>query len=59
MYKLTKGEYSHLLDNAVTATYKKATEGIKDIINRKGIKYAKRAYIYLIEQKLTAEVVVL
>ena len=49
MYKLTKDEYSHLLDNAVTATYKKATEGNKDIINRKGIKYAKRAYIYLIE----------
>ena len=48
MYKLTKDEYSHL-DNAVTATYKKATEGNKDIINRKGIKYAKRAYIYLIE----------
>ena len=44
MYKLTKDEYNHLLDNAVTATYKKATKGIKDIINKEDIKYAKQAY---------------
>ena len=34
MHKLTKDEYNHLLDNAVTATYKRVTEGIKDIINK-------------------------
>ena len=28
MYKLTKDEYNHLLENAVTATYKKTTKGI-------------------------------
>ena len=41
MYKLTKDECSHLLDKAVSATYKKATKGIEDIINKEGIKYAK------------------
>ena len=41
MYKLTKDEYNHFLDNAVTATYKKAMKGIKDIINKDGIMYAK------------------
>ena len=46
MYKLTKDEYNHLLDNAVTATYKIATKGIEDIINKEGIKYAKRGDIF-------------
>ena len=51
MYKLTKDEYNHLLDNGVTATYKKATKGIEDIINEEGItskifRYAKRADIF-------------
>ena len=46
MYKLTKDEYNHLLDNAVTATYKKATKGIEDIINKEGIKYVKRANVF-------------
>ena len=46
MYKLTKDEYNHLLDNAVTATYKKARKGIEDIINKEGIKYANRANIF-------------
>ena len=32
MYKLTKNEYKHLLDNAGTAT-----KGIEDIINEEGI----------------------
>ena len=45
MYKLTKVEYNHLLDNAVTATYKRATEGIEDIINKEGMKYTKLADI--------------
>ena len=35
MYKLTKNEYKHLLDNAGTAT-----KGIEDIINEEGIVYA-------------------
>ena len=51
MYKLTKDEYNHLLDNGVTATYKKATKGIEDIINEEGItskifRYAKRADMF-------------
>ena len=46
MYKLTKDDYNHLLDNAVTATYKRATEAIKDVRNKKGIKYEKRADIF-------------
>ena len=51
MYKLTKDEYNHLLDNGVTATYKKATKGIEDITNEEGItskifRYAKRADIF-------------
>ena len=39
MFKLTKDEYNHL-DNAVTATYKRATEGIEDIMNKEGMKRA-------------------
>ena len=46
MYKLTKDEYNHLLDNAVTATYKKAMKGIKDIIDEEGIKFTKWADIF-------------
>ena len=46
MYKLTKDKYNHLLENAVTATYKKVTNEIEDIINKEGIKYAKRADIF-------------
>ena len=46
MYKLTKDECNHLVGNAVTATYKKATKGIKDIINKKDMKYAKRVDIF-------------
>ena len=42
MYKLSKDENNHLLDNTVTAIYKRGTEGIKDIINKEGMKYAKR-----------------
>ena len=45
-HKLTKDEYNPLLDNTVTATYKKATKGIEDNINKEGIKYAKRADIF-------------
>ena len=46
MYKLTKDEYNDLLDNAVTATYKRATERIEDIINKEGMKYTKRADVF-------------
>ena len=46
MYNLTKDEYNHLLENAVTATHKTAREGIDEIINKKSIKYAKRADIF-------------
>ena len=47
MYKLTNDEYSHLLDNAVTAAYDKATERIKNSINEEGLKYTKRADIFV------------
>ena len=46
MYKLTKNEYKHLLDNAVTRTCKKATKGIEGIINKEGIKYAKQGDMF-------------
>ena len=46
MYNLTKDEFNRLLDNAVTASYKKATKGIKDTINIKGLEYAKRTDIF-------------
>ena len=46
MFKLTKDDSNHLLVNAVTATYERATEGIEDIINEEGTKCAKRADIF-------------
>ena len=46
MYKLTKDDYNHLLDNVVSATYKKVTKGIEDIINKEGIKYSTQADIF-------------
>ena len=46
MHKLTKDGYNHLLNNAVTPTYKKATKGIENIINKEDIKYGKRADIF-------------
>ena len=46
MYKLTKDEYHHFLDKAVTPTYQKATKGIEDIINKEGIRYTKRADLF-------------
>ena len=41
MYSITKDVYSHLLDNAVTATFKKTAKEIEDSINEKDTKYAK------------------
>ena len=46
MHKLTKDDYNHLLNNAVTPTYKKATKGIENIINKEGINNAKRVDIF-------------
>ena len=45
MYKLAKDECNHLLDIAVTASYKKVTKGIDDSINEDSKMYAKRADI--------------
>ena len=42
----SKYQYNHLLDNPVTATCKKATKGIEDIISEEGINYAKRADMF-------------
>ena len=38
--------YKQQSNNALTATYKKSTKGIKDIINKENIKYAKQAGIF-------------
>ena len=43
MYRLTKSEHEKLVNNAVTATYKKAPEGIKTKIDKEGIKIAEKA----------------
>ena len=38
MYKSTKDEYNHPLDNAVNSAYKRAAQGIEGIINKETIK---------------------
>ena len=45
MYRLDKEEYRHLLQNAVTTTYKKSNKETERRINCEGIKYAKEANI--------------
>ena len=45
MYRLEKEEYHHLLQNAVTTTYKKCNKETERKINCEGIKYAKEANI--------------
>ena len=45
IYQLEKGKYYHLLQNAVTTTYKKSNKEKARRINCKGIKYAKEANI--------------
>ena len=45
MYRLEKEEYHHLLQNAVTTTYKKSNKETERKINCEGIKYAKEANI--------------
>ena len=45
MYRLEKEEYRHLLQNAVTTTYKKSNKETERRINCEGIKYAKEANI--------------
>ena len=46
MYKLTKDECNHLVDNAVTATYRKGTKETEGNINEESITFAKRADIF-------------
>ena len=43
MYRLTKEEHDKLVHNAVTKTYKKAPEGIKERIDKEGVGIAKKA----------------
>ena len=43
MYRLTKEEHEKLVSNAVTATYKKAPNGIKEKIDKEGTVTAKKA----------------
>ena len=45
MYWLDKEEYCHLLQNAVTTTYKKSNKETERRINCEGIKYAKEKNI--------------
>ena len=46
MYKLTKKEEkNHLLGNAITVTYQKATRGMEGFINEEDINYRKPADI--------------
>ena len=45
MYQLDKEEYHHLLQNTVTATYKKSNKERERRINYEGIKQAKEANI--------------
>ena len=41
IYKITKEQYSHLLNNAVTSTYKKSNKNVALQVNEQGKKYAK------------------
>ena len=43
MYRLTKEEHDKLVYNAITTTYKKAPDGIKETIDKEGIGIAKKA----------------
>ena len=45
MYRLPKAEHDELVNDAVTAPYKKAPGNIKGKIDKEGIKYAKEAKI--------------
>lgn len=45
MYRLSKEEYRQLRTNAVTAKYKKASNKIKENVDKTGLKFAKRAGI--------------
>ena len=44
MYRLTKAEHEKLVNDAVTATYKKTSDGI-DKIDKEGVKIAKEKSI--------------
>ena len=41
MYRLTNAEHEKLVNDAITATYKKASDGIKTKIDKEGVKIAK------------------
>ena len=43
MYRLSKDQYNQLKHNAVTSTYKKASNKIKNEMNKGGVKFAKKA----------------
>ena len=43
MYRLSKDEYCRLRTNAVTATYKKASNKLKEKVDKAGLKFAKKA----------------
>ena len=45
MYRLDKDEYRHVLQNAITTTYKKSNKEKERRINYEGTKYAKEANI--------------
>ena len=43
MYRFTEEEHDKLLHNAVTATYKKSPEGIRENIDKEGMGVVKKA----------------
>ena len=45
MYRLSKEEYSNLLQNSITSKYEKTDKNIAININKEGIKHAKEASI--------------
>ena len=45
MYKLSKDQYNHLKQNAITSTYKKTSSKVKEEIDRNGLEFAKKAGI--------------
>ena len=43
MYRISKEQYNHLKDNAITSKYKKVNNKIKVKVDESGMKFAKKA----------------
>ena len=53
MYRLSKEEYSNLLQNAITSNYKKTDKHAATHISKEGVKHAKEANIDRVENHST------